>query len=130
MEAVTLDRAGEALADRDPRDLDRVPGLERLDRDGLADGQLARAAELDQMPAWRGARLLQVPELALRELPLRDLVEGELDGLVAVRGHRLDLDDGARPGLDHGHGRDDAGLRVEDLRHAQLPSDDALHVRV
>ena len=41
VEVVALDRAGEALADPDPGDLDRVARLEDLDGDGLADGQLA-----------------------------------------------------------------------------------------
>ena len=37
VEVVPLDRPGEALADRDPRDLDLLAGLEGLDRDRLAD---------------------------------------------------------------------------------------------
>src|SRR5215208_7202247 len=48
-EVVTLDRALEALALRDPGDLDGLADLERLDRDGLADGELAGlVAELDE----------------------------------------------------------------------------------
>src|SRR5919205_2104647 len=39
-EVVALDRALEDLALRDARDLDLLAGLERLDRHGLADGQL------------------------------------------------------------------------------------------
>src|SRR5204863_4564310 len=39
----------------------------------------------------------------------------------------LQLDDRAWAGLDHGHGRHLAALRVEDLRHAQLFADDAFH---
>ena len=41
---------------RDARDLDLVAGLEDLDRDGVAGGELAGAAELDQVPVGAGAR--------------------------------------------------------------------------
>jgi hypothetical protein len=68
---VALDRPREALADRDARDLDRVSGLEDLDRDRLADDGLARAAELDEVPVRLRVGLLQVPEARLRDLPRR-----------------------------------------------------------
>ena len=110
-----------------PGDLDRVAGLERLDGDGLADGQLGAAAELDEAAMRLDAVLAQVPELALRQLPLGDGVERELHGVVAVRRHGLHLDHGAWTGLDDRHGRDDAGLLVEDLGHAQLSPHDPLH---
>src|SRR2546423_1723009 len=71
--------------------------------------------------------LLQVTELRLRHLAFRHLVVRDLDRVVAVRVRGLDLNDRTRCGLDHGHGRDDAALRVEDPRHAQLPADDPLH---
>ena len=74
--------------------------------------------------------LRQMPELALRELALGDGVERELHGFVAVRVHGLDLDDGARAGLDDRHRGDDAGLRVEDLRHPELLADDSLHFQL
>src|SRR5438067_10974428 len=81
VEVVPLDRALEALADADPADLDLVARLERLYRHRLADDVLPRAAELDEMPVRLDAVLLQVSELALRELPLGDRVERELHGL-------------------------------------------------
>ena len=56
----------------DAGDLDRVAGLERLDRDGLADDGLARPAELDEVAVRLDAGLLQVAELGLRELALGD----------------------------------------------------------
>ncbi len=124
-----LDRALEALADRDPRDLHRLPGREGFDGDGLADLKLALTAKLDEMPVCRGTRLLEMAELRLRELPLRDGVERDLNRLVAVDLHRLHLDHGARAGLDHGDRRHRAALRIEDLRHAELPSQDSLHQR-
>ncbi len=127
MEAMTLDRSREALADPDARDLDRLARLERLDRDRLADHQLGAAAELDQVTMGLQPCLLQVTQLRPRHLPLGDGREGELDGLVSVGLERLHLDDGARPGLDHRHGRDHPGLRVEELCHPQLPADDAFH---
>ncbi len=84
VEVVPLDRALEALPDRDARHLDPVAGLEGLDGDGLAGLELARAAELDEVPVPADARLAEVAELALRQLPVGDRVERELDGLVAV----------------------------------------------
>ena len=56
-EVVALDRAGEALADRDTRDLDPVAGLEALDRDRLAGRQLTGPADLQQ-PAVRADLVL------------------------------------------------------------------------
>src|SRR5262249_35749394 len=85
VEPVALDRAGEALADRDAGHLDRVAGLERLDGHGLADGQLGAPAELHQLAMRGDAVLRQVPDLALRELPLGNGIERELHGVVAVR---------------------------------------------
>src|SRR2546423_1933258 len=49
-EAVALDRAGQALADRHAGDLHVVAGLERLDGHRLAHGELAPTAELDEVP--------------------------------------------------------------------------------
>ena len=97
-----------------------VAGLEGLDRDRLADDELALAAELDEVAVRIDAVLLQVADLRLGDLPLGDRLERELDRLVAVGLDRLHADDRARPGLDHRHRRADAGLRVEDLRHAEL----------
>ena len=70
-----VDRAGEALADPDPGDLDRVAGLEGLDRDRLAEDELGSATELDQVPVGLDAGLLQVAELGLRDLALDDRLE-------------------------------------------------------
>src|SRR6185437_5695009 len=127
VEAVPLDRPGEAIADPDPSDLDRVSRLEDLDRDRFAHDRLAGAAELDQMAMPFEPGLLQVAELCLRDLPLGDRLERELHGLVAVGLDRLHLDHRARTGLDHGHSRDHAALLVEELRHAELSADDPFH---
>src|SRR6266516_6340953 len=59
-EVVPLDRAREALADRDRRDLDLVAGLERLDRHRFAERRVARPAELDQVAVGSGLAVLQV----------------------------------------------------------------------
>ena len=129
-EAVALDRALEALADADAGDLDLVARLEELDRDGLAlDGAVDAAAELDQAAVRAEAGLREVAELGLRELPLGDRVERELHGVVAVRVGGLHLHDRARAGLDHGDRGDGAGLRVEDLGHAELLAEDAFPSR-
>ncbi len=95
-----------------PGDLDRVAGLEGLDGDGLAGNELRLTKELDEVAMrTRDAVLLQVAELGLRDLPVGDGLERELDGLVAVRVDRLHLDNRTGAGLDDGHGRDDARLR-------------------
>src|SRR4029079_802934 len=133
-EVVALDRALESLADRGPRDLDLVAGLEAPDGDVIADlglGVLLILAplfvpELDQGPRGRRAGLLQVPELALGELALADLVEGELDGVVAIAVGLADRGHLAWPGLDHGH-RDGGAVFGEDLGHAELLADDRGH---
>ena len=49
-EAVTLDRALEALADGDAGDLDAVARLERLHGDLGPDVQTALSSELDEVP--------------------------------------------------------------------------------
>src|SRR5581483_6162862 len=126
-EVVALDRALEALADADARHLDRVTRLEDLDRDGLAlDAAVERTAELDELPVRADAEPLQVTELGLRQLPLGHCVVRELHGLVAVDLVRLHLDDRARARRDHGDRGDAAGLRVEDLRHPELASENPL----
>ena len=84
------------------------------------------AAELDELAVRADLELRQVAELALRELALGDLVERELHGVVAVRVGELHLHDGARAGLDHRDRGDSPRLRVEDLRHAELASEDSL----
>src|SRR5207344_897711 len=99
-EPVALDRALVALPDREPAHLDPVARLERLDGHGLADGEAALAAQLDEVAVRADARLPQVADLGLRELALGNGVEGELDRVVAVRVRRLHLDDWARPRLD------------------------------
>jgi hypothetical protein len=129
MEAVALDRALEALADRDAGDLHFLARLEGLHGHGLAGGELVRAADLDELAVRADVVLLQMPELRLGELLFGDLVEGELDSVVPVHIRKAHGHDRAGPGLDDRHGGERAGLLVEDLRHAQLLSDDAFHQR-
>ena len=86
MEAVPLDRSGEALAVRDAAHLHLLARLEHLDGDVLADDRLALSAQLEQVPIRAlDVVLLQVPELGLRQLALGGLVVGDLDRVVAVR---------------------------------------------
>src|SRR5262249_25230917 len=126
-EVVPLDRALEALPDGDARDLDPIARLEGLDRNGLARGEAALAAELDQVPVGTDAGLAEVAELTLRDLPVGYGLERQLDRAVAGPPRRGAGNGGARPGLDHSPGRDAARLGVEALGHSELPSHDAFH---
>jgi hypothetical protein len=124
---VALDRALEALADADARDLDLVAGLEDLDRHALALGRpVDAAAELDELAVRTDLELREVPELALRELAVYDGVERELHGVIAVSVRELHLHDRAWTGLDHGDRRDSTRLRIEDLGHAELSAENSL----
>ena len=93
----------------------------------LTKPELGHLAKYKLGPHRRLVELRGPSELALRELPLGHLVEGELDGVIAVLVGSPHRDDGAGPRLDHRHGREHAGLLVEDLGHAQLLADDAFH---
>src|SRR4051794_39707022 len=126
-EVVALDRALEALALRDAGDLDLLAGLERLDRDGLPDGQLAGlVAELDHVLHRRRVGLAEVAELGLAQVLLARRAERELDGLVAVAVERADAGHGTGPGLEH---RDalDAPVLEEQLGHPELLGEDRRH---
>ena len=79
-------------------------------------------------PVRLGAGLEQMPSLGLRDLPLGHGLERELNRLVAVGLHRLHLNHGTRPRLDHGDNGYLPCLRIEDLGHADLPAEDSLHV--
>src|SRR4029450_6347290 len=89
--------------------------------------RLARAAELDEVPVRLRVRLLQMADAGLRDLPLGNLVERELDGLVAVGLLGLELDHGAWAGLDHRHRRHLTALLVEELGHSEFSAPDPLH---
>src|SRR3954452_12070414 len=126
-EVVALDRALEALALGGAGDLDLLPHLERLDRDGLPHGQLAGlVAELLDLAVRAGVGLLEVAELGLGDVLLLAGVERELDGLVAVALVRADAGDRAGAGLEHGDALDGAVLE-EDLGHAELLGEDRRH---
>src|SRR3954447_11017395 len=79
------------------------------------------------MPMRRDVVLLQVPELRLGEPVLANLAVRDLDGVVAVDVGLLDRDHRTGAGLDHGDRGHLTGLLIEDLGHAQLLSDNALH---
>ncbi len=119
--AVTLDRAGIALALADAGDVDLLALGEDVGLHGVAHFQLAAVfqAEFFEVLEVGNAGLLQVALLGLGELALGDFLKAELDGFIAFLflGHLLDDHTGA--GLDDGDGDDTASL-VEDLRHADL----------
>jgi hypothetical protein len=110
-----------------PGDLDLVAGLEGLDGDRVADVELGVAAELGEVTVGGRAGLLQMAELALRDLAVDHRLVGELHGGVAVGCLAANVGDGARTGLDHGDRGDAARLRIEDLGHAELSAKDAFH---
>src|SRR5262249_50437513 len=85
-------------------------------------------AELGEVAHRRRAGLLQVAELGPGQLLLGDLVEGELDGGVAVALVVADRGDLAGAGRDHGDGDDGAGPG-EDLGHAGLLPEERGHQR-
>src|SRR4051812_32211962 len=125
-EVVALDRSLETLADADAGDLDLVAGREDLDRHRLAlDRAVDAAAELHELAVRADLELREMAELALRELAVGDGVERELHGVVAVRVRELHLHHRARAGLDDRDRGDSPGLGVEDLRHAELASEDS-----
>ena len=130
-EVVPLDRSLKALTDAGARDLHLVAGLEDLDGDVLALDRLCKVpAELDEVPVGAiDTGLGEVASLPLRDLPLRDRLPRELDGLVAVGIRRANCHDGTRTGFDDGHRRHAAALLVEELRHAELLAYQALHLR-
>src|SRR5579871_2021808 len=127
VEAMALDRALEALALRDPGDLDALPRLEHRHVDGVADGQpSALAAELAQPPQRRRVGLGEVAELPLRQRLLAGRAERELDGVVAVALGGPQRRHPARARLEDGDAGD-AAVVAEDLRHAELAGEDGGH---
>src|SRR5512133_2635663 len=126
-EAVALDRALEALALRDARDLDPIALGERVGLERLADRQLARlVAELDDVLERRRIGLLEVAELGLGDVLLLDGAERELHGLVAVALERADAGHRARPRLQDGDALH-APVLQEELGHAELLGEDRGH---
>jgi hypothetical protein len=103
-----------ALAVREDRDVDLVAGLRRL------------AARLDlDLAAHARRRHTGLLEVALRRLVFLGRLrfdQAQLHGLIAVRLHRLGLDDHARAGFEHGR-RLDGPVRREQLRHADFLAD-------
>src|SRR5262245_14252084 len=81
------------------------------------------------MARRRQVALLELPEHGLREALLLVRAEAELERGVAVGLAGADLGHHARARLDHGHGHDVA-LLVEELRHADLSSDQPDHVLI
>ena len=111
-----------------PATLDRLAVLERLDGDGVADLELADAAELDQMPhAVLEAGLLEVAELGLADVLVLALLEGRAARPRSRRCRRcVTCVTGHGPACDDGDG-DDVAVVVEELGHAELLADDACH---
>src|SRR3954452_21405849 len=126
-ESVALDGPLEALALRNPGNLDQLALLEDVDRQLLADLEpLALVAELAQVPQRGVARLLQVAEVRLVELALGHVSIAELDGVVTVAVLGAQRRDAARAGLHDGDALDDAVLD-EQLRHADLGAEESGH---
>ena len=123
--AEALDDAGVAVALADAGDVDLVAFLEGVGLDDIAhiDRGAVLETELFEVLLIADARLVQVALLGLGQLLLGDVFIAELDGFIAFLflGHLA----GDRAGacLDHGDG-DDLACFIEDLRHADLFTDD------
>ena len=86
------------------------------------------AAELGAGRRSGGASaFLRCPSWPLVRRLLAGLAEADLDGVVAVAVVAADGGDPTGAGLDHGHALDAAVLGIEDLRHAQLASQQRSH---
>ena len=126
-EVVTLDSALEALALGNAGHADVLAVFEGLDRDRVADLEVGHAADLGQVAlAVLEAGLLEVAQLGFGELLVFAVFERQLDRRRAVALGGAHPCDRTRPRFDDGH-RDAIAVVVEELGHAELLADDALH---
>src|SRR6202008_597025 len=127
-EVVTLDRAGETLADRDPRDVDLLADLKEIDPDYGAGLELGGTRGVDAEFAQRGAGfdagLGVVAGYGLGDAGGAALAVGDLQRRVAVGLCGLDLGDAVVGDVDHRHG-DGFALVGEDAGHADLAAQQA-----
>src|SRR5690606_13342007 len=120
-EPVALDDTLEALplAGADGRHLLAL-GEDLVDRDHVAQALAdVEVAKLDQLALGGGARLLEVTLHGLGGVLHLGLAVGQLEGIIAVRIHRLDLRHDVGLGLDH-RACHRATVLVEDAGHAYL----------
>ena len=127
--AVALDDAGVAVALGDAGDIHEVAGLEGVGLDDVADVQLGGVVqvELTQVLLGGSAGLVQVAHLGLAQLALGDILEAQLDSLIAFLFGSLLLHDHAGTRLDDGDG-DHMAVLVKNLGHAHFFADDRFHV--
>ncbi len=127
-EAVALDRAGESAALHGAGDVHEIARLEGVDLDGFAHGDGGRRGQafFAQEALRSRVHLAEGAELRLARALVGDVLEAELNGVVAVLLLRSDLRHYARTGLDNGHSGDRAVLS-EQLCHSTLASQDQRH---
>jgi hypothetical protein len=120
---VTLDGAGEALADGRALHVDRLADSEQAHRQrgtGLVfGGDFGRDAELAQHLSGHHTRLGQVASFGLGDAGRLARPEGHLNGTVAVNAFGLDLGDAVVGHIEHSHGNGITVIR-EDAHHAHL----------
>jgi hypothetical protein len=108
----------EALALGDADDVHKLAFLENFDGDyiaGLGCGS-GREAHFGQTADGCNTGLLKMTELRLAETALFLGAETELDGIIAIASHGLDLDYRAGTGFDYGDG-DEGVVAIIHLRH-------------
>ena len=110
-------------------DVHEVPGGKGVSLDDVAHAQFGGVLQVELLQVLLGghARLVQVAQLRLGELALRNVLEAQLHGLVAVLLSRLLLHDHAGARLDDRDG-DHMAVLVKNLGHAHFFADDRFHV--
>ena len=118
---VALHDALESAALDGADDIDHLAGSKFFDRDDIAHLDVDRSwlTNLVEVTVRGDACLAQVPELATGEATLLLGAKGDLDGIIAIVGHGLDLSNRARAGLDD-RNRDEVVLRVVNLGHSDF----------
>ena len=102
-----------SLALRNTDDIHPVALFEHIDFDGSVRPSRHRLFETLAAQRVAGACcLLQVPQLGLGQLALFHFAKRQLDRLITITLFRLDRDDTARTGLNHGHRRKTASRQT------------------
>ena len=118
-----------AVALADAGDIDEIAGLEGVGLHNVADVQLSGVVQVKfaQVLLGRHASLVQVAHLALGQLLLGNILEAQLNRIVAFLFGSLLLNDRAGTRLNDSDG-DHVAVLVKNLGHTHFFADDCLHV--